>query len=45
MFLQTIIKSLEVGYQLFLSLYIITLSFKYFNLKSDMDAQVTMDCE
>ena len=44
-FLQTIIKSIEVGYQLFLALLIVTLSFEYLNLKAEMDAKEVMDCE
>lgn len=41
-FMHTVIKSIEVGYQIFLALYIVTNSVEYINLKAEVDSE--LDC-
>lgn len=44
-FLHTLIKSLELGYQILLAFYIIVVSAEYLKTKAEVDLKEVMDCE
>ena len=45
LFLHLIIKSIEIGYNILVSLYIMVLADEYLKLKGQVDAKATMKCE